>query len=67
MDEYWSRNMRKIIKDSSKDKSFEDINEYHKFNAYLINQICYNNLNNMKSNLKNEKEIKNIKFNIYDI
>ena len=67
LDEYWSRNMRKIIKDSSKDKSFEEINEYHKFNAYLINQICYNNLDNMKSNLKNEKELKNIKFNIYDI
>ena len=67
LDEYWSKIMRKIIKENSKDKDFDDINKYHKFNAYLVNQICYNNLDEIKSNLKSEKEFKNLKYNINDI
>lgn len=67
LDEYWSNTMRKIIKDSNEDKSFEDINEYHKFNAFLINQVCYNQVNDLKKNIKNMEEIKNIKFNINNI
>ena len=67
LDEYWSNTMRKIIKDSNEDKSFEDINEYHKFNAFLINQVCYNQLNDLKKNIKNIEKIRNIKFNINNI
>lgn len=67
LDEYWARNMRKIIKDNDEEKSFDNINNYHKFNAYLINQICYNKLDRIKSNLQNEKEFKNLKYNINEI
>ena len=67
LDEYWSKNMRNILKDNSKDKSFDDLNDYHKFNAYLINQLCYNNMNNLKSNIQSNNELKDIKFKINDI
>ena len=59
--------MRNILNDNSKDKTFDDLNNYHKCNAYLINQICYNKLDTIKSNLKNENEFKNLKFNIKNI
>ena len=67
LDEYWSKTMRKFIKENSKDKDFDDINKYHKFNAYLVNQICYNKLDEIKTNLKCENEFKNLKYKINDI
>ena len=67
LDYYWTKTMRNVLKDNSKHKTFDDLNNYHKCNAYLINQICYNKLDTIKSNLKNENEFKDLKFNIKNI
>lgn len=67
LDEYWSNIMRKVIKDNYNDKTFDNLNEYHKFNAFLVNQVCYNHLDNLKNNINEENELKNIKFKINDI
>jgi len=67
LDEYWSKIMRKVLKENNKDKTFDNLNEYHKFNAFLVNQVCYNNLSNLKQSLKIQNELTNIQFSINDI
>ena len=67
LDEYWSKIMNKVLKENNKDKTFDNLNEYHKFNAFLVNQVCYNNLGNLKQCLITQNELTNIQFTINDI
>jgi len=67
LDEYWAKNMRKLINDYNEEKTFDELNTYHKLNAYLVNQICYNQISDLKSNMENNDNFKNIKYNIHDI
>lgn len=65
LDDYWSKLMFKILRGD--DKNINELSSYHKFNAYLVNQICYDNLNNIKTNMDNNDKISNIKFKTNDI
>lgn len=35
--------MKKLTKENNKDSKFDNLNDYHKFNTFFVNQVCYNN------------------------
>lgn len=78
LDEYWTNIMNNFLNnkqnknnnnkdDNSEDNNLSKLNVYHEFNAYLVNQICYNRLENINDNLKKKNKFKNIKYKISDI
>lgn len=66
LDDYWSKLMFSFLKGSDKDKTITELSNYHKFNAFLVNRMCFNKLDNIKDELKNI-EFNNIKYKINDI
>ena len=58
--------MFSFLKGSDKDKTITELSNYHKFNAFLVNRMCFNKLDNIKYELKNI-EFNNIKYKINDI
>ena len=64
LDKYWSDIAHETISKGYEDRNSDMIDLYHRFNSYLIKELCYNNLEDLENNLKNIENLEKINYNI---
>lgn len=64
LDKKWANFAHKSISKGYNDRNSNKLDLYHQLNAFLIKEVCYDNLANVEDNLKNISESKEFDYNI---
>lgn len=64
LDKKWANFAHKSISKGYDDRKSNKLDLYHQLNAFLIKEVCYDNLVNIEDNLKNISESKEFDYNI---